>query len=71
MLVVDSYDALGGNKISTHLWCVPSPHWMRCMHLVHGKEEKGRKGALTAMLLSNLNQKLESKIDFEVALGGS
>ena len=46
-------------------------HWMRCMQLVHGKEEKGRKGALTAMLLSNLNQKLKSKIDFEVALGGS
>ena len=37
----------------------------------NGKEEKWRKGALTAMLLSNLNQKLESKIDFEVALGGS
>ena len=41
------------------------------MQLVHGKEEKGRKGALTAMLLSNLNQKLKSKIDSEVALGGS
>ena len=41
------------------------------MQLVHDKEEKGRKGALTAMLLSNLNQKLKSKIDFEVALGGS
>ena len=41
------------------------------MQLVHGKEEKGRKGALSEMLLSNSFPKLKLKIDNEVALGGS